>query len=287
MKILLTGGSGDLASAVVPTFLEKGDDVVLLDVREPACLRTTENAGSLKFLLGSILDREELGSYVAGCDVIVHIAAWHGIHEFKNEKDAYDFFDLNIRGAFEIFEAAVRSNISKIVFISSTSVDEPNTVYGQSKVIAEQLAEFYARHHDMSIITLRPRAFIPPWNRAVYADYIEWARWFWKGAVHINDVAQSVVKSIEFLTNNEWRGHAILTVDGAYEYTEQDLANWDSDGPGSTFRKYYNEFYDLAVQRGLHPEQKPKRLDISATRSMIGYEPKFSLMTLLQELNLL
>jgi hypothetical protein len=27
----------------------------------------------------------------------------------------------------------------------------------------------------------------------VYASYVEWARWFWKGAVHIDDVAAAVI----------------------------------------------------------------------------------------------
>jgi hypothetical protein len=52
-----------------------------------------------------------------GCDSIVHIAAWHGIHEGRGEKDTYDFFDLKLRGTFEVFEAAatagsIRSSMS-------------------------------------------------------------------------------------------------------------------------------------------------------------------------------
>jgi nucleoside-diphosphate-sugar epimerase len=31
-----------------------------------------------------------------GCDCIVHIAAWHGIREDRGEKNARDFFDLNV-----------------------------------------------------------------------------------------------------------------------------------------------------------------------------------------------
>ena len=95
MKVLLTGGSGDLASVLTPVLLRNGNDVVLLDVREPAW-----SASKATFIKGSILDREKLEEYMAGCDLIVHIAAWHGVHEFKGEKNAYDFFDLNVRGTF-------------------------------------------------------------------------------------------------------------------------------------------------------------------------------------------
>jgi nucleoside-diphosphate-sugar epimerase len=41
-------------------------------------------------------------------------------------KISYDFFDLNVRGTFEVFEAAVSLGIDKIVFIS-TSVYRPDT----------------------------------------------------------------------------------------------------------------------------------------------------------------
>ncbi|HWZ09081.1 MAG TPA: NAD-dependent epimerase/dehydratase family protein, partial [Bradyrhizobium sp.] len=113
------------------------------------------------------------------------------------EKNAYDFFDLNVRGTFEVFEAAVSLSIDKIVFISTTSVYRPDTRYGRSKILAELIAEDYRKHRDMNLITLRPRGFIPYWNRDVYASYSDWARWFWKGAVHIDDVAAAVILSLD------------------------------------------------------------------------------------------
>ena len=101
MNVLLTGGSGNLGQTLVPRLLDKGDTPVLLNVRAPASL----NEGAV-FIEGSVLDRSNLTEIFRGCDCIVHIAAWHGIHDDRGEKDAYDFFDLNVRGTFEVFEAA-------------------------------------------------------------------------------------------------------------------------------------------------------------------------------------
>ena len=101
MKVLLTGGSGNLGQTLVPRLLDKGDTPVILDVRAPPPL----NEGAV-FIEGSVLDRSKLTEIFRGCDCVVHIAAWHGIHEDRGEKDAYDFFDLNVRGTFEVFEAA-------------------------------------------------------------------------------------------------------------------------------------------------------------------------------------
>jgi nucleoside-diphosphate-sugar epimerase len=85
MKVLLTGGSGNLGQTLVPKLRDKGDTPVILDVRAPPRLN-----GEAMFIEGSILDRSKLTETFRGCDCIIHIAAWHGIHEDRGEKGAYD-----------------------------------------------------------------------------------------------------------------------------------------------------------------------------------------------------
>jgi nucleoside-diphosphate-sugar epimerase len=279
MKVLLTGGSGDLGRTLVPRLLDRGDTPVILDVRPPRDLKQ-----EAVFIEGSILDRPKLTEIFRCCDCIVHIAAWHGIHEDRGEKNAYDFFDLNVRGTFEVFEAAVSLGIDKIVFISTTSVYRPDSRYGSSKILAELIAEDYRKHRGINVITLRPRGFIPYWNREVYASYSDWARWFWKGAVHIDDVAAAVILSLDLVCRQRLTQQLILTLDSAYEYTDADLDRWDTDGKGSTFKKYYPEYYDLALSYGLDPALKPTRLDISETVRWLAYKPSYSLASLLWEL---
>jgi NAD dependent epimerase/dehydratase family len=81
MRVLLTGGSGNLGQALVPRLLDRGDTPVILDVRAPRSL----NEGAV-FIEASILDRSKLTEIFRGCDGIVHIAAWHGIHEDRTGK---------------------------------------------------------------------------------------------------------------------------------------------------------------------------------------------------------
>ena len=74
--MLLTGGSGNLGQTLVPMLLDKGHTPVILDVRAPRDLKK----GAV-FIEESILDRAKLAEIFRGGDCIVHIAAWHGIHE--------------------------------------------------------------------------------------------------------------------------------------------------------------------------------------------------------------
>jgi UDP-glucose 4-epimerase len=278
MKILLTGGSGDLGTVLAPQLTQRGDTTIIFDLRPPQ----TQTA---VYHPGSILDRDQLTSTMSGLDVVVHIAAWHGIHEVRGEKDVYDFWDLNVTGTLYVLETAVRANIQNIVHISSTSVDEWPGIYGSSKIMAEDLVRTYAARHGLNAIILRPRAFIPYWKKTTYASYVEWAKWFWKGAVHINDVAQATCQSIDLLTRQTFDTPPALVVDGAYDFSSTDLDDWDADGPGSTFARVYPEYTDLVVRYELDSAAKPRPLDISETRRLLGYKPQYSLRHLLQELD--
>ena len=88
MRVLLTGGSGDLGQTLAPMLLKRGDTPVILDVRAPRELKR-----NIVYIKGSILDRSRLKEFLTDCDCIVHIAAWHGIHEIAGKKNSYDFFD--------------------------------------------------------------------------------------------------------------------------------------------------------------------------------------------------
>jgi nucleoside-diphosphate-sugar epimerase len=277
MKVVLTGGAGDLGTVLTPLLEARGDTPLRLDIVPPQDPRGI-------YLPGSILDRDGLMRWLAGVDSVVHIAAWHGIHETAGAKDAYAFWDLNVTGTMNVFEAAHRAGVKQVVYLSSTSVRHRTSLYGHTKVLGEEIAQTYSTRHGMRVVILRPRGFIPHWNRAVYASFVAWLQWFWRGAVHIEDVAQAVVHSLERLATPGWAPPMALVVDGAYEYTAADLAAWDAAGPGSTFQQYYAPYEALARRYGLPLEEKPFRYDISATQQWLEYVPRYGLRQALEEL---
>ncbi len=192
MKILLTGGAGDLATVLTPALETRGDTPLRLDIVPP------RDAHGIA-LQGSVLERADLRRALEGADGVVHIAAWHGIHDAMKQRDVYAFWDLNVTGTFNVFEATARAGIAKMIYISSTSARSRDSIYGHTKVLGEEIAQTYAARHGMQVIILRPRGFIPHWNRSVYTSFVEWAQWFWRGAVHIDDVVQGVLQSLDVL----------------------------------------------------------------------------------------
>ncbi len=202
------------------------------------------------------------------------------------KKPPTNFFDLNVRGTFEVLAAGcvARHQQNVVYILEPTSIRRPDTLYGRSKLLAEQIVEDFRQFHNMNVVTLRPRGFIPFWNRTVYNDYVEWARWFWRGAVHIDDVAAAVVQSLDLIARQQLDQRLTLTLDSAYDYTDDDLTHWDVEGAGSTFRKYYLEFEEMARSYGLDPAAKPTKLDIAETIRWLDYRPTFGLKNLLVEL---
>jgi nucleoside-diphosphate-sugar epimerase len=277
MNVLLTGGAGDLGTVLTPLLEARGDIPLRLDIVPP-----TDQRGV--YLAGSILDRDGLTRCLAGVDSVVHMAAWHGIHATTRPPDVYAFWDLNVTGTFNVFEAAHQAGVTQVVYLSSTSVRHRASLYGHTKVLGEEIAQTYGTRHGMQVVTLRPRGFIPHWNRATYASFVEWLQWFWRGAVHIEDVAQAVVRSLDLLATTGGAPPEALVVDGAYEYTAADVAAWDPEGPGSTFKKYYATYYDLALRYSLQPAEKPYIYDLSETHQWLGYVPRYSLRHALEDL---
>jgi nucleoside-diphosphate-sugar epimerase len=278
MKVLLTGGSGDLGQVLSPQLLARGDAPTNLDISPP-----TETSG--QFLPGSVLDKELLQLVLPDVDCVVHIAAWHGIHEFRKERDAFEFWELNVTGTFTLLESCARAGCKNFVFISSTSVDEWPGMYAHSKLVGEDLMHTYSARHAMRIISLRTRAFIPYWNRSAYASFPEWTQWFWKGAVHITDVAQSVLKSVDYLNSKTGQECRLFTIDGACDFTQKELENWDDKGPGSSFKQRFGEEnYRRAVQYGLDPSRKPHILGSTDARQVIGYRATYGFAQMLDEL---
>jgi len=278
MNIFITGGSGDLGNLLARELMQRGDPPVRMDIRPPL------NPQRGKFISGSILDRNLLSASLNDIDCVVHVAAWHGIHLVTGQKNPYDFWDLNVTGTFNVFQAAAEKGIQKFVYISSTSVLDRFGVYGHTKVLGEEIARTYHERYGMQVITLRPGAFIPWWNKEVYSSYFDWAKWYWKGAVHINDVLQSVIKSIDLLKTGKLELMPTLFIDGKYEYTPQDIEQWDANGAGTTFQKYYSTYTDIALKFGLDPALKPEVFDIEPTRKILGYQPTYSFLDLLHEL---
>src|SRR5215217_4728466 len=199
MRVLITGGGGNLGRVLAPALEEAEHEPILMDNRD---LKTPHET-----VRGDVRDRTELVEALQGTDIVVHAAALHGIHLDRYTTD--DFWDLNVAGTRNVYEAARECGIGKILLCSTMGIYgegvrqagdppvmvealslEPSDVYGLSKRLCEEIAAFYYRRHGVRTIAYRLGMFVPE-------SFVGYGFRLLKGGVDDRDVAQAFLLGLD------------------------------------------------------------------------------------------
>jgi nucleoside-diphosphate-sugar epimerase len=178
MKVLVIGNSGFIGSFLTDSLAKAGHQVVGMDIQEP---NTKENLS--EFILGDILEPEEIMRAAKGADAIIHLAAKH--HDFGVSRD--EFFKVNVQGVRNVLESLTQSGIKKIIFYSTVAVYDdvksyttedtftnPFTAYGESKLAAEKLlSNWVGQDQSRQAIVIRPTVVFGPTNYANMYNLID------------------------------------------------------------------------------------------------------------------
>src|SRR4051794_20824914 len=199
MRVVVTGAAGTLGRSLVPKLSSDGHDVVGLDV--------VAGAGA-EWVVADIREGAAVLDAVEGADIVVHSAALHGIH--LADHSAREFYELNLTGTFNVWEAAVAHKVRGVVFSSTMGVygdsrrppsedavaflDEdlpllPADVYGWTKVVGEELCRYHLRRDGIPSIALRYGMFVPE-------PFFRYGIRLLYGGVHEDDVADAVVAAV-------------------------------------------------------------------------------------------
>lgn len=113
MKVLITGSSGFIGTAVTRAVLACGDEVRVL-------LRSTSNLNNLEGLPverihGDLQDPQSLKKALAGCQGLYHVAAHYALWD----QDPATFYKINVEGTKNLLSAAKESGVSRIVYTST------------------------------------------------------------------------------------------------------------------------------------------------------------------------
>ncbi len=126
MKVLITGGAGFLGSHLAEAFLRAGHEVTVLDNLSTGCRANLAEClaqPGFRFVEGSVLDAERVGSLVADADQVVHLAAAVGVRLVIERP--LETISTNVLGAQNVLQACARHQ--KKILLASTS-----EVYGRN-----------------------------------------------------------------------------------------------------------------------------------------------------------
>ena len=173
MKILVTGSTGFLGSAIARELLSDGRDVRLL-VRKGADTRNIDDL-DVEVALGDLRDPPSLKSALTGCSVLYHAAAYYSLWD----RDQRLIYDINVAGTRNILQAARECGLDRVVYTSTvgciglnpdgTPADEttpfdPATLsndYKRSKHQAEQVALEFA-DSGLPVVIVNPSTPVGP-----------------------------------------------------------------------------------------------------------------------------
>ena len=144
MKVLVTGSSGLIGSALCTALRKKGVTVVEMDIRNVLDQET----------FGDILDYRQVAHKVLQVDGVVHLAAVSRV--ILGERNPNLCWKTNVEGTKHVLEAALDSPLKPWVlyassrevygqqkdqFVKETASLRPVNIYGESKVAAEKAVE--------------------------------------------------------------------------------------------------------------------------------------------------
>jgi len=157
--ILITGAAGDVGARLRRLLRGVYPRIRISDIRKPSDLGSDE-----EFIAADLADYSQVEKITSGIEGIVHLGGfsvegpWETIHR------------SNIVGCYNLFEAAYRSGVKRVVFASSNhavgfyprerkiGVDvtvRPDSRYGVSKAFGEALGALYADKHGLGVTCIR------------------------------------------------------------------------------------------------------------------------------------
>lgn len=164
-RILITGAAGRIGATLRAGLAGRHPRFRLLDRRPIEDVRADEEA-----IVTELRDRAALARAVAGVDAMVHLAG------APDPRDFEEMFRANVRGLYDLFEAARAAGIKRIVFASTnhtyglypiehgmtpTDPTRPDSFYGVTKVFGEQMLRYYWDKHGIESVSLRIGSFEP------------------------------------------------------------------------------------------------------------------------------
>lgn len=183
MKIAMTGSSGYLAGVLLP-LLEADPgikEIVGIDVKP-----RNDKFKKLRHVTRDVRD-PEMAKDFAGCDILIHLAfivmPMHADNTARN---------INIEGSKNVFQAAAKAGIKKIVYSSSCASygawpdnapiltedsprrGMPDFYYSWTKAkVEEYLDQFEKEHPEIVITRLRPCIFVGPTVNNLISDLLK------------------------------------------------------------------------------------------------------------------
>ncbi len=166
MRILVTGGAGYIGSITNAVLRAKGYETVVFDSLKNG---HPEAVGDTKLVVGDLTKKDDIDAVFkdTSFDAVVHFAALALAPESMEKP--YEYYYNNLMGSLNLLEAMRTAGCRTLVFSSTCAVygypkklpvteEEkiaPESVYGSSKFLVEEMIAWYGRVYGLRYMNLR------------------------------------------------------------------------------------------------------------------------------------
>ena len=294
MAVLITGGSGLIGTYITKELLTRREEIVVYDLKPPA------DETGISFVNGTVTDKDRLVNTCKkyAVDKVVHLAA---LLQFGCEQRPSDAIEINVLGTLNLLEVARRLNIKRFVFASSGAVYGPIendmietspifqgiSLYGATKHLCEILGSRYQELYGISFIALRYLGVYGPGEVSSpgMAEVFKRIESSISGKdVVITEAGPNEKRHFTFVKD------AACAAALALEAPLEDSRVFNIAGGDDcyvTFQEFYQTIKKLCPSAGnvlfQGKGQNRGRVDISAARAELSYQPRYTLEMGIQE----
>ncbi len=185
-KVLITGVAGFIGSNLADRLLEAGFEVVGIDDLSYGLVEQVSPHVALhRFDIRS----PEIERYFKGVDTVFHLAAKNCISDCQ--RDPVQTTSINVFGSVNVFNAACRAGVRKVIFAESSAVyegatifptpenaEDPHSFYAVSKLATHLFAKSYREFYNLTFTALRyfnvygPRQDFRRTDRPIMTEFI-------------------------------------------------------------------------------------------------------------------
>ena len=277
MRILITGAGGNVGTGMTERLASAGHDLVLVDLERPSA------AERFHFVQCDLQAGFGLESAMQGCDLVLHTAAWHGIHHTR--KTEIDYWRLNVDGTFWVLQAARAAGVDRFLFLSSLAWHDRYGTYGFTKVVGEELCEYHRRRRGLRYVAVRPGDFTP-WAD----DFIRYGQRLLYGGVDREDVLDCVTLAVDRLAVEPAAGEGpeqiVVNAVRANAFEAGELVDWERD-PLDACERVFPGSSELVQRYSIDVTRTPVVVEAGDGARELGYAPRRHFGTFLEELRAL
>jgi UDP-glucose 4-epimerase len=151
--LLITGGTGSVGNAVLSRFLDSDLAEIRIfsrDEKKQDEMRKRYKNLKLSFYIGDVRDASAVSNAVKGVDYIFHAAALKQVPSC--EFYPMEAFKTNVVGTSNVIEAAIATNVKKVICLSTDKAVYPINAMGISKAMMEKVAISHSRQVNETVI---------------------------------------------------------------------------------------------------------------------------------------